>query len=303
MDALIQANNDKLILIILVLSLPGLISLLRDWARTRRERRESQDTGRLQRIQAEAEAEKRHDDILSQSLSQNTRLIDSINALVVQMETQHEDRTKDREIETKRIDMRERVANAQNQSLIENTQAVGEVAANLNRVKTELGHVEQKVGAQNLLLADGFTKTSDVVSRKIDSGFVSALGKAGDMLNTKIDPVQDALEALRKSIEEIQNKLSHIEEETGHIPDIEQCMNETNFAIQELTKRTSEIVAERDSALNDVQALRNALLFVDRDKISKDAELARLKEVVNPPVTTTPPAVPQPATNAAEAAQ
>ncbi len=287
-------------IIVQFFTLLGIVVLaFRDVIRTRREHAAMHDTAHLERIRSEDAERKRQYDIVAQSMLQTTQLIKSLEGVAQQLEKQHIDRDKDREVEVRRIDMREQVANAQNQSLIENTQAVGEVASNLNRVKTEVSTLGQAVGTQNLLLRDGFGQVGTVVSSKIDT----ALVKAGDMLENKIDPVQAALNELRDTLKDVQEKVSHI-------PELEECLTDMNQAVHDLDGRMKRLTSERDSAVNEVAsqqqtitALRNALVVSDRDKLSKETELARLKEVLVPPSTAASPSEVVPLPDRAEGAQ
>ncbi len=286
--------------IVKALSVLGLVVLaFREILRTRKERIERHDTGRLARIQAEADAEKRRDELLRASLQQNAQYLEQIAHLAQAIQ----DNTT---LESRRIEANERIFKSQNEALISLTEAQGEGAQRITdqtRVISSLDkgvvQLREKVSDVKATMLDQFGQTVTHVGGKIDT----ALSKAGEMLEKKVDPVQEVLNELRQSIEDIQTKLSHIEEEVGHIPGVEQCITETNRIVQELTVSTRQIVAERDSALNDVQSLRNALLFINHQKQTSETDLAHPKEMLVPPNTAALPSEGVPLPDRAEGAQ
>ncbi len=278
-----EASPVTQILLLLVL-----IALsLREWQRTRRERAERHDTGRLQRIQAEADAEKRRDELLRASLEQNAQYLEQIAHLAQAIQ----DNTT---LESRRIEANERIFKSQNEALVSLTEAQGEGAqrlTDLTRASTALDQgilkLREKIVDVKTTMLDQFGQAVTHVGGKIDT----ALSKAGDMLKDEIDPVEAALNELRVTLNDVQEKVNHI-------PELETCLNETNRAFRELVNR---LAAERDTAVHElastqqtVLTLRNALVASDQDKLVKESELARLKQIAPLLGYGTPPDTAQP---------
>lgn len=283
-----------------ILLLSVLIALsLREWQRTRRERAERHDTGRLERFRAEQDERQRNADLLRASLDQLAAQRQEVADLTsrigqfaesnMQLSRSINENTK---LEIERIQANERIHQANNQALIENVKAIGDSSDRLRSVDKGLQKVDQNVDNTRNILVDQYGVGVNIVQKKIDT----AVGQAGDMLEQQFEAMQKDLNELRETLRDIQEKVSHI-------PELEQCLVQTTRALEDLANIKARLVSERDTAVGELDnerqqaiALRNALIASDADKLNKETELLRLKEVLMPPAA--PPVASQPGTEA-----
>ncbi len=268
-----------------VLSVLGIAILaIRDIIRTRRERAIAHDTGRLQRIKAQEEADERRDALTQGLLTQFARQADSLQGLTLEISNLVKS-------DLERNEIRHKADQGHDRAIVAVTESVGDLINQVGNQRKGLQIVSEQVGEFPKQMASEHGLQLSGIYGKIDT----AVSQAGEMLEKKVDPVQSALDKLQASIDDIEEKVSHI-------PGLEQCLNDMNLALRDLDKRTTRLASERDAAMSEldiavnenasqqqtITALRNALVVSDRDKLSKETELARLKEVLVPPSEAVP---------------
>lgn len=293
----------------------GLVILAaREIIRTRKERAERHDSGRLERFRAEAEEAKRRDDLLSLTLEQlgaqrqeTASLTSRIGQFAESNMQLAQSINKNTQLEIDRIQANERIHQAHNQSIIENVRALGDNSDRLRSLDKGITQLDEKVKNFPIQMTDEHGRQQSAILGKI----TTEVGRVDSMLNDQFDPVNAALKELDTKLKEIQERVNEIPDLRNQVQQATACLIQATTALQSLTESNARMAVERDSALNELDKqtemvvnLRNTLVQIDQQNKAatlKDAhdlhltaEAERRAEVEsdpNPTPTVKPPFV------------